>query len=230
MLEWSYGVTTVPQRLTTLLPRTLSSLAAAGFTSPRLFVDGGCSERPSGLLVTQRDVAVRAFGNWALAAWELYVARPQARRYAIFQDDIVLCRGARQYLEACEFPEKGYLNLFTFATNEAMIFGRPKGWHKSDQLGKGAVALVFDHEAMTSLLKQPHMVDKPQLPTGHKNVDGAIQHSLVKQAGFVEYVHNPSLVQHVGREGTLGNSQHPDAKTFPGEQFDAMSLLGETRG
>jgi hypothetical protein len=38
---WAYGITTVPSRLTTLLPRTITSLAAAGFDKPHLFVDGG---------------------------------------------------------------------------------------------------------------------------------------------------------------------------------------------
>jgi hypothetical protein len=157
-----------------------------------------------------------------MAAWELYIRQPQAQRYAIFQDDVVLCRGVRQYLEQCEYPDKSYLNLFTFATNEHIIFGKSRGWHRSDQLGKGAVALVFDHAAMVALLQQSHMAHKPQLPKGHKNVDGAIQHALVAQAGFTEYIHSPSLAQHVGREGTLGNHQHPDAKTFPGETFNIV--------
>ena len=106
-----------------------------------------------------------------------------------------------------------------------LIFSKPNGWHKSDQLGKGAIALVFDHGAMVALLQQSHLVNKPQLPKGHKNLDGAIQHAMVKQAGFTEYIHKPSLAQHVGREGTLGNHQHPDAKTFPGESFDVMRML-----
>jgi len=223
MTEWSYGVTTVPQRLTTLLPRTLKSLEAAGFDSPRLFVDGPYS---GPLPATQRESPVGAFGNWMLAAWELYVRQPHAMMYAIFQDDVVLCRGVKEYLERCEYPEKGYLNLFTFATNEHMIFNKPRGWHRSDQLGKGAVALVFRHEAMVTLLQQAHLVHKPQMIKGNKNIDGAIQHAMVRQAGFVEYIHNPSLAQHVGRIGTLSNPQHPDAKTFPGETFSVLSLKG----
>ena len=228
-MNWQYGVTTCRQRLGTLLPDTLRSLAEAGFDRPRLFIDG-CSSHEvpdplKSLLITCRSPTVGAYGNWILAAWELYVRDPRAERYAIFQDDLVMCHGTRDYLERCEYPGRGYLNLFTFATNEHIIFGKPKGWHRSDQLGKGALALVFDHLAMVTLLQQSHTVDKPQLPNGNQSIDGAVQHALVAQAGFSEYVHCPSLAQHRGRETTIGEDfagrRHPTgartAKTFPGE-------------
>lgn len=220
MIDWSYGVTTCCQRVGETLNRTLASLADAGFDSPRIFVDGGC-QNVALPRVTGRDSSIGAFGNWLLAAWELYIRQPQVRRYAIFQDDIVMCRGVKKYLEDCPYPEHGYLNLFTFATNEVLISNQPRGWYKSDQLGKGAVALVFDHLAMVTLLRQSHLIDKPQLPNGRKNVDGAIQHALVVQAGYTEYIHNPSLVQHIGRESTLDNHCHPQAKTFPGENWNS---------
>lgn len=214
MIEWSYGVTSCAQRLESLLPKTLTSLAKAGFNSPRLFIDGHY-HHPS----------IGAYGNWLLAVWELYIRQPRANMYAIFQDDLVMCRGVREYLERCKYPEKGYLNLFTFATNENIVHGKSEGWMLSDQLGKGALALVFSHEAIVTLLKQSHLVNYPQLPKGHKNIDSAVKHALVSQAKWQEFIHNPSLVQHTGTEGTLGNPRHPKAWTFPGEDFDARSLL-----
>lgn len=228
MIEWSYGVTTCPQRLTTLLPRTLASLAAAGFDQPRLFVggDGYVGDLPA----TQRNRPTGGFYNWLLGAWELFIREPMAARYAMFEDDLIMCRGVREYLEKCECPAQGYLNLFTFATNENRIFGKPAGWHKSDQNGKGAVALVFPHDAMVVLLQQfflykPQITEKKPNLTEFNNTDGAVQHALIRIAKFTEYVHSPSLVQHVGKETTLNNAKHPDAKTFPGEDFDARSLL-----
>jgi hypothetical protein len=226
--EWSYGVTTCPQRLTTLLPKTLESLTAAGFDQPRLFVggDGYIGDLPA----TQRNRPIGGFFNWLLGTWELFIREPDAVRYAMFEDDFVMCKGVREYLEKCTCPVRGYLNLFTFATNENKIFGKPTGWHKSDQLGKGAVALVLPHDAMVALLQQffvykPQVTEKKPHLREFNNTDGAIQHALIRMAKFTEYVHNPSLVQHVGRETTLGNARHPDAKTFPGEDFDARSLL-----
>ena len=230
MIEWSYGVTTCPQRLTTLLPKTLASLAAAGFDRPRLFVDGPCQLSFDGLPINQRDSRSGGFMNWLLGAWELYVREPMSARYAMFEDDLIMCCGVREYLQQCAFPEKGYLNLITAWSNENKVFDKPAGWHKSDQLGRGAQALVFSHDAMVALLQQffeykPQITEKkPKLPE-FNNTDGAIQHALVRMAKFTEYVHSPSLVQHVGRETTLNNAKHPDAKTFPGEDFDARMLL-----
>jgi GR25 family glycosyltransferase involved in LPS biosynthesis len=160
-----------------------------------------------------------------LTAWELYLRNAYADFYAIFEDDMVMCSGTKQYLESMAYPENSYLNLFTFATNEHKIFGKPQGWHLSDQLGKGAVALVFNRPAMMTLLKQSHFVDEPYRKRQFQNTDGAIQHAMTVQAGFKEYVHNPSLVQHIGLESTLGHSRHPEAKTFPGGNWNAAEEM-----
>lgn len=231
-LTWSYGITTVPDRLQNgLVHRTIKSLEHAGFPHPRLFIDGlsakEWAENDYGLghlPVTTRGDRVRTFGNWILAAWELYVRQPKADRYAIFQDDFVTYKNLRLYLEACPHPDKGYLNLYTFPQNE-----RPQsGWYLSNQLGKGAVALVFSNEAMRVLLQAQHMVDRPlDLVRGHKAVDGGIV-TAFKKAGWKEWVHNPSLVQHTGEQSTMGNARHKLASTFRGEDFDALDLIETT--
>lgn len=221
-MEWSYGVTTVPERIGNgLLQQTLESLKLAGFPSPHIFIDGQ-GEVP-GYEVTCRTSKVRAYGNWMLAAWELYVRCPSADRYAVFQDDLVTYRNLRQYLEQAPYPEKGYLNLYTFRQNEKA----KRGWYESNQLGKGAVALVFSNEALRTLLAQQYIVDRPLNPNrGHKAIDGGIV-SAYKLVGWKEYVHNPSLVQHTGDVSAIGNSKHEKAPSFRGEDFDATVLLKE---
>ena len=227
MVEWSYGVTTCTQRLNTLLPRTLASLAATGFDEPRLFIDGG--GYVGNLPATQRESPIieANYGNWLLAAWELYLRKPRATYYAIFEDDIILCKGIKQYIENHVWIEKSYLNLFTFATNEVVISNKPLGWCKSDQLGRGALALIFNQDAIISLFSQVDYLTKQHLePKGYRNVDGTIQTALTRLAGYKEYVHNPSLVQHVGQQTTLPRSiKQPEAKTFPGEDFDILKDL-----
>jgi hypothetical protein len=210
-------VTTCSQRLDTLLPSTVESLAKAGFNSPVIFIDGpGEANLPQPLEAVKRSKPIGAFGNWALAVWELYIREPQAQRYAVFQDDLVACRSLKEYLEQAEYPAHGYLNLFTFFSNEGRVKGQPAGWVKSDQLGRGAVALVFDHQAMFSLLNCPIMSIKPQLRNGNQNIDGAVQQGLVMEAKFTEYVHNPSLVQHIGKTTSIGKdfSGRPHPKYY----------------
>jgi len=229
-MKWAYGVTTVPMRQKDLLPRTLASLAKAGFDKPRLFIDD-CSLALGidfcdqfGLEITARWPAIRTFGNWALGLAELYIRYPTADRYAMFQDDLVACTNLRAYLEVCPYPSKVYLNLYTFPQNLLLAKGR-RGWYPSNQMGRGAVALVFSRDAVVTLLCQSHMVNRPQdAHKGWKSIDGGIV-TAFKLAGWQEYVHNPSLVQHVGTLSSMRNHPHPQADSFPGEDFDALSLV-----
>jgi hypothetical protein len=233
-----YGVTTVPQRRDTLLPRTLASLRAGGFPTPRLFVDG--DDRPEnwkrfGLETTLRFPKIRTFGNFALGLVELYLRDPTADMYAMFQDDFVTYRNLRGYLERCTYPPKGYFNLYTFPSNQG-VCGAAPGWYESRclsssnkglrmQSGRGAVALLFPNDAVVALFTSLHFVERPKdAHRGHRSIDGGIVASLNK-AGFREYVSFPSLCQHIGDVSSMGNKQHKKSECFWGESFDAMRLL-----
>lgn len=241
-MRWAYGVTTVPERKRDLLPRTLRSLREGGFANPRLFVDN-CTQHQGdeyaqqfGLEVTSRWPRIRTYGNWVLALAELYIRDPTATRYAIFQDDLVCYRRLREYLEQCQFPARGYMNCYTFPSNESYAIekGVLKGWYESRplnsgpqgwQTGRGAVSLVFNNEGVRTLLCHQHMVDRPMdAHRGYKAVDGAIVTAFNK-AGYREYVHYPSLVQHTGAHSTMRNKPHPYSATFRGEEYNALDLL-----
>lgn len=226
---WAYGVTTVPSRVDDLLPKTLASLSAAGFDSPRLFVDG---ERDPAryshfdLEATFHWPNLRTFGNWVTALWELYLRNPAATRFALFQDDFITYRNLRSYLERSPMPERSYLNLFTFPSNQILAPSKDYvGWYKSNQLGRGAVALVFDRPGVLALLQSKSFVEKPMdVHRGHKAVDGGIVEAM-KHAGYTEYVHSPSLTYHTGLVSSMKNPRHPQTTSFRGEQFDVMELL-----
>lgn len=229
-LRWAVGLTTVPKRRHDLLPRTLASLKAAGFQKDiHLFVDGDCDgaswRQEFGLEVTTRWPAVLTVGNWILSMMELYVRVPNAHRYMIVQDDLVTCRNAKEYLERCPYPDKSYGNLYTFPQNQALCPSGYTGWYPSNQRGLGALALIFDRPTLMLLLTSPHLVRKPaDAAYGWRSIDGAIVESMT-QLGITEYVHNPSLVQHTGVQSTMIGMPHPLAPSFPGETFDALSLL-----
>jgi hypothetical protein len=249
-MKWAYGITTVPSRRADLLPRTIASLRSAGFEEPRLFVDGDGDalswEREFGCPVTCRQPKVLAFGNWMLALWELYLREPAADRFALFQDDFITYRNLRQYLEACPYPERGYLNLYTFPQNQALA---PKdgsiGFYPTRNNGLGAVALVFDLQMVSAMLTHQHLVDRPlDFRVGHRRIDGGVVETA-KKLGVCEYVHHPSLVLHTGvastidktKAGTRNSDSFPiyywpesnKAPSFLGEGYDALDLLKERR-
>lgn len=239
-LLWSYGLTTVPQRRDSLLPRTLASLKAGGFGEPWLFVDGtshadaASYERDLGLPVVARHTpSLRTFGNWVLALAELYIREPNADRYALFQDDLVTMPGLRGYLDRCPMPESGvYWNGYSFPVNEQKAplgrDGRPQvGWHDSNQCGFGAVMLVFSRSGVRALIHSADTTSKPLHPSrGWRNVDGLIV-TAMRKAGYREQVHYPSLVQHTGGTSTMANRPHQAARSFRGEDFNCLDLLGE---
>lgn len=248
-MNWATALTTVPKRRTTLLPRTLASLKAAGFGDGlRLFVDGDNDpqswEREFGLEVTCRFPRVRAYGNWVLALAELYARDAHADRYAVFQDDFTTYRNLRAYLEAAPYPERGYWNLYTFPENQRLApadNGKQRvGWYPSNQLGKGALALIFDRNAVVMLLTHHNIVTRIQNGCyGWRKIDGGVVEAA-RKAGWTEYVHNPSLVQHTGIVSTMDKRAKADgiehteyrwqpnhlATSFRGESFDALKLLG----
>lgn len=229
-MKWMYGVTTVPSRRG-LLPATISSLKSTGFDVPHLFSDG--EGRPK----------LGTVGNWITALWTLYLLDPHADRYAIFQDDVTFCLGLREYLESVPWREKTYLNLYSSEYNEVVVKktppgnfvesyvlnsgglpngGGPERW----QCGKGALAIVFDGEGVTTLLQSRAMVMKPrsrEMP--RSKLDGMIVNAM-NQAGYRELIHSPSLCQHAGRlDSAMGNDPRPLAQSFPGENFDARDFL-----
>lgn len=229
-MNWSYGITTVTSRIDNEFQMTLSSLVKSGFDSPRLFVD---VDQPGDFLsrylslsseVTYRQRGARTFGNWFLSLLELYVREPNADRYALFQDDFVCSLGMRDYLSSCDYPYRGYLNLYTVPQNLEICQKNYVGWYPSNQRGRGAVALVFNREAIFTLVQNRGFLEKPiDTDKGHRNVDGAIINAMQKE-GWTEYVHNPSLIQHIGDQSSMGNRKHPKAGSFLGEQFDLRNL------
>ena len=247
-MRWAYGVTTVPEREKDLLPRTLKSLAVAGFDQPRLFVDGvnpKASNYPVeqvsygqwDLEMTFRWPRIKTFGNWSLGLWELLVRNPNADRFAMFQDDFVTGKNLREYLTRVPYPKNGYMNLYTFPSNQSLA-PESYGWYearelehgiayygKKQQTGRGAVALVFSKEAVVTLLTHLDFMTKPiEAADAHRKVDGCIVNAM-NRAGWREYVHNPSLVQHTGTNSSMGNQPHLQAISFLGEDYDILDLL-----
>jgi hypothetical protein len=215
VMKWAYGITTVPERAGGLLPATIESLAQAGFDRPMLFVDG--SIEYSGRLDVVRHPRVGQLRNWMNALFYLFTTT-RADRYAIFEDDLLACRQLRPYLDRCP-PGKTYWNLITSDDNLHDTGYRP-GWHLSNQLGRGAVGLVFDRETVDCLLRMERFV---RAPANGETMADAVVIDTLKPLGYRELVHYPSLLQHMGAESTLGHSIG-QVSAFQGVEYDLLSI------
>lgn len=234
-ITWAYGVRTVLQldrlRLREYLPRTMESLYRAGFTKPWLFVDGAMDyyhyER-FGCPLTTRYPAIGVTGNFLLSLHELILRFPSADRYALFEDDLVMCRNVRHYLDQTPYRPGVYWNLYTCAGYQAVCppwrEGHGKeGFYRPPQAGQGAVALVFDRTAVASLMSSKCLSEAVLERRGTQAIDGLVA-MVLNHAGIREWVHTPSLVQHTGEISSFGNHPHPHATSFLGEEFDALTL------
>lgn len=236
-MKWSYGITTCTSRFTTTLPKTMESLKAAGFDTPHIFLDGPIPPQSPEWITeymqghaTIHDPPLKTFGNWITSLWELYLRDPHADRYAMFQDDIITVKNLRFYLEKTPIPDKKYLSLYTYPKNARRGRGI-NGWFDSNQRGYGALGLVLSRRAVTTLLGHAHILNRPQFVPQDKSrrrwwksVDGAISWAM-RKAGYRELVHMPSLVQHMGIPSSMGNGTGRYSPCFPGEDFDALTLV-----
>jgi hypothetical protein len=228
-MNWAFGITTIGNRYNTTLPITITSLRSAGFDNPILFIDdpGPYNWKIFNLECVYRSGRIKAFPNWFLAITELVLRFPLADRYALFQDDIITSRNLKLYLEKSEYPENGYWNLYTFPQNQELANGR-KGWYESLQNGLSACGLVFSREVVLKFWKNTHLIERPRnAARGHKSIDGGVITAL-QQEGIKEFVHNPSLLQHIGTDSVIGNKKHPQSLSFMGEDFDLQKLLKKT--
>jgi hypothetical protein len=204
-VKWAYGITTVPRRRRTTLPKTVETLAAAGFHEPRYFVDDwDGTEYPN---ATYRRPKIRTFGNWILGMAELYIREPDADRYAMFQDDIVACVRLREYLERSTVQPNAYWNCITYPSN-ADIAERT-GWNLGNRQGLGAQGLVFTNKGLLDLITVSRIAERVKdKGRGWKSVDGGIVFAMRKM-GYAELVHYPSLIGHTGVQSSMGNGAQP---------------------
>ena len=234
-ISWAFGVTTVPERRRTALPKTLESLAGAGFYHPHLFVDG---ERDP---VSWRDqfrceVAarwpkLRAYGSWCMALGELYLLHPAADRFALFQDDVLAARNLKHYLDSQPLPPYRYWNLITYPRNMACSGGKP-GWFPSAQRGWGAQGYVFSNQAAVALLSSRYMAERPKdTNRGHKSIDGGVSCALRREPPgprgerWAELCHNPTLLRHQPGPSAIGNEAQPNSAGWRGEEWDCLEML-----
>lgn len=236
--RWAISVTTVSSRLTNLLPESLKYIRDAGFPSPTIYIDGDTNptkwKEHFGLPVISRTENIRTAGHWHLTALETFIRNREAEIFAFFQDDIALNVNVRQYLErTIDYSDDRYYNLYTANSNNLLIPTeqyqgrqvRKVGWFKSNQYGRGALALVFTKPVLISLLSSYQFVTRHQdVHRGWRAIDGGIVDAM-KTEGIEEWVHNPSLCQHRGSESSMSNRKHKPAATFISQYHDAMSYL-----
>ena len=148
---------------------------------------------------------------------------PLADRVVYMQDDIECVANLRQYLELTTTHEKSYWNCCAYPAN---VNPEVSGWQPAvSPCGLGAQGLVFTNEGLRTLLSSRVVIDHPMDKyRGKEAIDGIVKTALGR-AGFTEMVHNPTLVNHVGTQSTIGHEPQPESYGWRGADWNVMELL-----
>lgn len=237
--KWAVGVVTAP-RAESCIEKTLPSLRNGGWDDFVVYAEPG-SVVPHDKVVMRPEV-YGDWANWYCGLSELVQTHPQADYVLMLEDDVVMCKNVRQYLDvsipklddfaALSFYTPAFYNKFS---TESMF---NKEYEGSRTLGtltvimKMATALDFIGDPEISkrrfLSKDSTMAAQDWSNTAKDIFLGL----WAKRKGLPIYYHSPSLAQHIGQKTTLlvtyalydGDLQRY-ALTFMGEQYDALKLL-----
>jgi hypothetical protein len=204
--KWAVGVTTAPRRQETL-SWCLDSLARAGWSAPRLFIDSSAPvpERFSHLPVTLRTPALGAWPNYYLGLAELMMREPAADAYFMVQDDSIFYdrEDLSAYLDAALWPDEpvGAVSLYC-----PKIYTQPEsGWHRrAEPWVYGALAFVFPRESAKRFIADLTVIEHrwSQRNEGRAQIDLVIG-DWAQRSELPIYYPTPSLVQHIGDTSTL---------------------------
>lgn len=211
--EWAIGVTTAPRAHETI-EECLESVERAGWSRLRIFAEPR-SHVPHGdaFSLTQRDERLGAFPNWYLALAELIMRQPHADAYFMIQDDAILAEGLRAYLESNLWPAKRVGVVSVYCPSHYSEGGRHgffpvnKGWSSW-----GALAYVFPNRSARHLLGDSVVINHRHHGNaeGIRNIDSVVG-SWCRRIRLRYFIHEPSLVQHIGSTSTIWQHKAEDS-------------------
>lgn len=167
------------------LAETVDSIQAAGFSAILMQADSD----PRIGIVPHYRVSLYEATQWS------------NERFIVFQDDILVAKGLHDWLDAQDLPE-GVISLYTPSARSG-----PDGWQEVDFTptaqdahpwlhSVGCCALMFTREIAKQLVELPPPIRTDRL--------GAWIGEYCYSTGTPFWVHNPSLVQHVGVQSARG--------------------------
>ena len=228
-LTWEVVVRLAP-RETRYIERTIESLRAAGWTTGTIFAEPGIrSPAIEGWRVIQHREKLGSYRNFVSALRHASKQQPDA--ILSIEDDIVICRGAMQWLESVLWPapDVGVLSLYTASHQTG---GATDGQWMREQMTSpwGTLAQVFRPDAAAD------MVASELAQHWHSDIgeDQFVWRSMQTQGQrFLSCV--PSLVQHVGddaaieRDSSTAAAGKRQAADFVGEDYDARERIDDER-
>ena len=210
---WGIGIMTCDQRPKSTLQRTLENFRGTGFATPEVFAD----------LKKQGSI-----WNWHRAMFYLVEHYPDAKAYAILEDDIICAKDIREYLEQELWPdvsEHGCIcSIFT-----PTIYLAEERWHTEN---RGQNTWMSQFWVFHPLSARKLLQDIPAMTEfqGNKQPNDTLIGKWAIDNKVTIWHHSPSLVQHTGYNNSYGKKLPTNyriglSREFVGENFSAKNEM-----
>lgn len=248
--KWSVGVTTAPRTKGYYLDQTLRSLANSGWENIVVFAEPNSPipENFTGSVVYRR----KQYGdwtNWALGLFELFLSEPDTDYFFMAEDDALICRGAKTYLEQVipKLGDFGSLSLYT----PSKYCRKGRGFFDCCEGSQtwSTVTVIMPHDSVLRFFAdsevQRHrfqdlfkIQDSPTTPhasygRGHTSLIDTVGNTVkdvvlgtwASKHKLPIYYHVPALAEHIGYYSTLTDdvsdaSNGRMTSDFVGEEAD----------
>jgi len=200
-IVWAAGLVTAPRSKPTI-HHALKSLQAAGFDEIHIFAepDSWIPRKFRHLPVTVHGRTLGTVGNFYTSLATLSMTQPRADCYVIFQDDIEVPAGLRNWCEQEFWPhDTGLVSLCTVRAYSNDVSGWQVlrlGYHRTF----GAQALVFRRDILHQFLTDGLVF---QFRETHAHGDDAVLGEWATRQDIGIAYHTPSLVTHIGEESAI---------------------------
>lgn len=229
-MKWTVGIITAPRDKGFYLDQTLTSLKDAGWSEATVFAEPGAPvpEDFTGDLVRRR----KQYGdwtNWASGLYELFLSEPDTDYYFMLEDDALVCKGARKYLEYA-LPNLGDFASLSLYTPSKYYKKRRRRLFHNECRGKdtwSTVTVIMSHASVLRFfsdvdvqkhrffdifqVKEGYWNNKASYGAGRTSVTDCVGNT-VKDAVIGQwaeklklpiYYHTPALAEHIGDFSTL---------------------------
>jgi hypothetical protein len=231
-MQWSVGLQTCPRKDgSSFVFTAVEQIQKAGWQDVTIFAEPA-SPVPPDQKVAFRPQRYGDWTNWIVGLFELFISNPFSDFFVMFEDDIVMCRNIRSYLEyAIPFLGNfGIISLYTPAKYHRKYLQVRNIFHDEKNQGYqvwGSQAIVLSRESARRLFASDLILLYRHHGYGDDNAhkDVALgQWAMYSRMPY--FYHTPSLVEHTGLDSLIGSEPHKSLD-FVGETFDAASWIGE---
>lgn len=247
-VKWAVGVITAPRKQGYYLHHTLQTLESGGWKHVVVFAepDSLIPDFFKGDIVKRRKI-YGDWTNWATGLYELFLSEPDADYFFMLEDDALLCKNLRIYLEHSlpQLDDFGSVSLYTPSRYHRPDF---QGFH-NEQEGRNTwstVTVLMSHSGVLRFFSdkdvQKHRFFDifkvgPKYWGGHggngsygtgytsiidtvgNTVKDAVIGQWAKKHELPIYFHTPALTEHVGYYSTLTDDVSTDENSRMSKDF-----------